>query len=225
VRSGNPLLPPLSCRGILFDLDGVLVDSRGCIRNVWEHWAAQRGIDAAPFERVAHGRRTSETLKLVAPHLDIEAETAALDRLEEEETRGLEEVPGARELLRKLPPERWGIVTSGSPAAATLRLRFAHLPLPKIFVTGSDVLRGKPDPEGYLAGARRLGGGAAPSECVAVEDAPPGVAAAKAAGLTVIAVLSTHAAPDLAGADVVLRRLADLVTEIDREGLTLRWPH
>src|SRR2546430_768853 len=170
----------MSCRAILFDLDGVLVDSRECIELIWHAWAAERGLDAADFLRVAHGRRIAETLRLVAPQLDASVEAAVLDAMEEVETRGLRAAPGAAALLRQLSEAQRAIVTSGSRAVATLRLRTAGLPTPGVFVTAGDVERGKPGPEGELLAAGRLGG--APPGCVVVEDLPPRVAAGKGAG-------------------------------------------
>jgi len=117
---------------VLFDLDGVLVDSRRGIDAIWRHWAGLRGRDPEPFIRVAHGRRTSETLREVAPELDVRAETAVLDALEETWTEGLAAAPGAARLVAALPNDRWGIVTSGSRAVARLRLRVAGLPEPPV---------------------------------------------------------------------------------------------
>src|SRR5438309_5137397 len=192
----------MQCRAILFDLDGVLVDSRECVELIWHAWAAERGLDPADFLRVALGRRIAETLRLVAPQLDAAAEAAVLDAMEEVETRGLRAAPGAAALLRQLSEAQGAIVTSGSSAVATLRLRSAGLPIPGVFVTAGDVARGKPGPGPYLLGASRLG--VAPADCVVVEDSPPGVGAGKAAGVRVIAVLTAYpgGAPAGAGAGV-----------------------
>jgi sugar-phosphatase len=203
----------LRCRALLFDLDGVLVDSRACIEQVWREWAAARGRDPLPFIGIAHGRRTSETVRLVAPELDAKAEAAVLDAMEAVETRGLAPFPGAAELARTLPPERWGIVTSGSRPVATLRLGTAGLAAPRVFITADDVRRGKPDPEGYLAAARRLD--VPPADCVVVEDSPTGVAAGRAAGMRVVAVPTTYRAEALAEADVRLASLAALRVRSD----------
>jgi len=200
---------------ILFDLDGILVDSRPLIEEIWRSWAAPLGLDAERFIRVAHGRRTSETLRQVAPDLDIAANTAVLDAMEEVATEGLAPVSGAVELLASLEPGSWAIVTSGSRAVASLRLRIAGLPTPDVMVTGEDVRHGKPDPEPYLLGAERTG--THPSECIVVEDAPAGVSAGKAAGMRVVAVMTTHSRPSLAQADVVLSHLSEL------PGLLRRW--
>ena len=193
---------------ILFDLDGVLVDSRPLIEEVWRAWASPRGLDASRFIALAHGRRTSETLREVAPDLDIAAETAALDAIEEVATDGLAAVPGAAALLGSLEPGSWAIVTSGSRAVATLRLRTCGLPIPPVMVTGDDVRFGKPHPEPYLKGAERAG--ATPQECIVVEDAPAGILAGKAAGMLVIAVTTTHLRELLVAADRVVGSLAEV---------------
>jgi sugar-phosphatase len=196
-----PLAVP-ACKAILFDLDGVLADSRRVVEGVWKVWGAEKGIDPAPFLAIAHGRRTSEILRAVAPHLDIAAETNRLDRMEEFATDGLVPIPGAPEFVRSLPPDRWGVVTSGHRECAEFRLRHVGIPFPRVFITGDMVKRGKPDPEGYRAGVERLGFPA--GEIVVFEDAPPGVAAARAAGMRVIGVLTTHAAEALAGTEVTI---------------------
>ncbi len=193
---------------MLLDLDGVLVDSRECIELVWRAWTAERGLDPAPFLAVAHGRRISETIRMVAPALDARAEAAALDALEERETRGLRAFPGAAALLAALAERERAVVTSGSRRVAMLRLETAGLPMPAVFVTSDDVRRGKPEPEGYLLAARRLG--APPDDCVVIEDSVTGVRAARAAGMRVIAVLTTHAASQLGEAQVRLDSLARL---------------
>src|SRR2546425_4282383 len=155
----------MSCRAILFDLDGVLVDSRGCIELIWHAWAAERGLDPADFLRVAHGRRIAETLRLVAPQLDASVEAAVLDAMEEVETRGLRAAPGAGALLRQLSEAQRAIVTSGSRAVATLRLRTAGLPTPGVFVTAGGGGGGKAQPQGDLPAPGPPGRGP-PGPCV-----------------------------------------------------------
>jgi sugar-phosphatase len=212
----------MGCEAVLFDLDGVLVDSRRCIELVWENWAPGRGLEAAAILRVAHGRRTSETLREVAPHLDVAAEVAALDALEAREERGVVAVPGAAALLGSLPRARWGVVTSGSPAVARLRLRLGGIPEPPLLVTGADVRRGKPDPEGYRRAATTLA--TAPERCVVVEDTPAGIAAGRAAGMRVIAVRGTYPDERLAAADVLVDGVGALrVTAAEPAGLELGW--
>ena len=215
------LIRSLHCRAILLDLDGVLVDSRRCVELVWHAWAAERGLDPAPFLAVAHGRRISETIRMVRPDMDAAAEAAVLDAMEETETRGLAPFPGAADLVAALGESRHAVVTSGNRMVATLRLSTAGLPAPRTFVTAGDVRRGKPDPEGYLLAAGKLG--VAPEDCLVIEDSPPGVAAGKAAGMRVVAVLTTHAAEQLALADVRLGALAALRVDGAGTGLDVSY--
>jgi len=199
---------PFTCCAILFDLDGVLVDSRRCVEFVWQTWCAEQGRDPREFIALAHGRRTSETLRDLAPDLDIRVEATRLEQMEAGETRGVTPVPGAAELLTSVPRDRWAVVTSGSPAVARLRLRVAAVPTPAVLITGADVRRGKPDPDGYLQAAERLG--FAPAECLVVEDAPAGVAAGRAAGMRVVAVAGTVPAEELRLADHHVEALTHL---------------
>ena len=139
----------LICAALLFDLDGVLVDSTTCVEHTWRRWAAQHGLDAGAILRLAHGRRALETVQRAAPHLadtEVAAEVAALAALEARETAGVLEVPGAAALLRALPPERWAVVTSGVRAVAEHRLRHVGLPVPPIMVCADEVAHGKPHP-------------------------------------------------------------------------------
>src|SRR5690606_1782193 len=130
--------------------------------------------------RVAHGRRTLETIRLVAPHLPAEEESARLAAHEALQTEGIYKIPGARELLSSISGP-WGVVTSGPRPVATLRIRHTALPFPPVLVCADDVRAGKPEPEGYLTAASRLG--VNPSDCIVVEDAPPGIEAARQAGM------------------------------------------
>ena len=198
----------LECSGILFDLDGVLVDSARVVVRTWHTWARQRGLDAEPFIAIAHGRRPAETLRLIAPDLDAESEAAELERIEVNDTDGLLEVEGALQLLGTLPEGSWTVVTSGSRALASGRMRHVGLPLPERFVTADDVENGKPHPEAYLKGAEILG--TSPETCVVIEDAPAGVRSAKAAGMRVLAVATTHRDQELHEADVVVGALSDI---------------
>jgi mannitol-1-/sugar-/sorbitol-6-phosphatase len=210
-------MPILRVQAILFDLDGVLVDSIRAIELVWRRWGAHHGLDGAAIARVAHGRRTSETIAEVAPDLDPATEVGLLDRMEEEQIEGVSPVPGAAARVEALPPERWAIVTSGSPAVAALRLRMGGIPRPRHLITAHDVCRGKPAPEGYLLAASRLG--APPDRCLVVEDAPAGVAAGKAAGMRVVGLLGTHTADRLAEADWLAPGLESLQVGARADGL------
>ena len=201
------------CDAVLFDLDGVLVDSTPSVERVWREWADSHSLDVADILAVAHGRRTAETISLVAPHLDAAAEAKRLETREIEDTAAVLPLEGAAALLETLPSERWAVVTSGTRALAHARLRACGLPIPQTFVGAEDVQRGKPDPECYLRGARLLG--VRPDRCVVVEDAPSGVAAGRAAGATVIAVTTTHHAPELSDANAVAETVGSLQVRLD----------
>jgi sugar-phosphatase len=147
----------IECDAILFDLDGVLIDSLACIERHWQQWATRHGLDMAEVMRVAHGRKTDETIRLVAPQLDAAEEARQLEASEANDTRGVLRVEGALTLLNSLPADSWAIATSGTRPVALTRLKHSGLPLPRVLVTADDVVRGKPDPEPYLMAARRLG--------------------------------------------------------------------
>jgi sugar-phosphatase len=183
------------CRAILFDLDGVLVDSRACIEEQWRRWAVSKHLRPEPFLQVCHGRRALETIRLAAPHLDAAAEIAAFRPDDFSDGPTIDAIEGAGALLRMLPRENWGVATSGPRATATSRLRKAGLPLPAVLISAEDVRHGKPDPDVYLVAAAALA--APPSECVVIEDAPAGLRAARAAGMRVIALTTTHAQQEL----------------------------
>ena len=194
---------------VLFDLDGTLVDSRAVVERQWKVLCTRLGLDFSAVLSILHGVRSVDVIRTVAPDADAEAEAAALDAAEAADTEGLVVVRGSHELLARLPADGWGIVTSGHRTLAQGRLRAVGLPVPAVMVCGDEVARGKPDPEGYLAGARLLG--AAPATCVVFEDAPAGVAAGRAAGMRVVGVTITHAASALGGTEVVI----DDLTEFD----------
>ena len=156
----------------------------------------------------AHGRRTIETVRLVAPGLNAETEVADLEAGEAMKTDGIYEIESASDLVERLPVGRWAVVTSGIRAVAEFRLRHTGLPVPSVMICADEITRGKPDPEGYLAAAARLG--EAPTDCVVIEDAPSGIAAARAAGMRVIAIASTYPREQLTDADAVVERLSDL---------------
>lgn len=193
---------------MIFDLDGVLVDSRIVVERHWRQWATQHNLDMAEIMRVAHGRRTVETMRLVAPYLDAEAEAARFEASEAFDADGLVEIGGAARLVRSLPGDSWAVATSGSRDIARTRLKHGGVPMPTVLVTADDVERGKPDPEAYLLASERLG--VAPGGCIVVEDAPAGIEAAHAADMRVIAVATTHAQEQLESAEVVVACLSDI---------------
>src|SRR5580692_5705944 len=175
----------ISCRALLFDLDGVLIDSTPAVTRVWSRWAIAHGFDPDEVVHRAHGRPSVETIRDYLPHADHEAENLKVESGEIQDLEGVVTLPGARELLSALPPDRWTIVTSCTRPLAEVRLRAAGLPIPGKMVTCSDVERGKPHPEPYLKGAAALETTA--TDCVVVEDAPAGIRSGKAAGSKVIA--------------------------------------
>jgi sugar-phosphatase len=197
----------VECAAVLFDLDGVLVDSTAYIERQWSDWAASKGLDPEPFLRVCHGRRAVETIRLAAPQLDAEAEVARF-RDQPVDNVAFVPLPGATDLLGNLAGAPWAIVTSGARRFALARLAAAGLPAPPILVSAEDVRRGKPSPEGYLRAAELLG--VPPDDCLVFEDAPPGVAAARAAGTRVIGVATTHPAEALGDAHAIVSSLADV---------------
>jgi mannitol-1-/sugar-/sorbitol-6-phosphatase len=206
-----------ACQAILFDLDGVLVDSTPCVTRVWSAWAQEHELDAGYVVHVAHGRPTIATVREVAPQLDAQLETDRIEQREINDTDGLRGLPGAKELLAKLPPGRYTIVTSGTRQLATKRLQVAGLPVPPTMITADDITNGKPDPEPYLAGAHVLG--CDPKRCLVFEDAPSGIRAAKSAGMVAIGIPTTYRAEELAEADAVTRSLQAVAVMIEHEGL------
>ena len=196
------------CQAILFDLDGVLVDSAECVERTWRNWASRHRLNPEHVIAFAHGRRTIETVRLVAPGLNAEAEVAELETSEAMKADGIYEIEAARDLVDRLPVGRWAIVTSGTRAVAEFRLRYTRLPVPSVMICANEIVHGKPDPEGYLAAAARLGD--PPADCIVIEDAPSGIAAARAAGMRVVAIASTFPPEQLKAADAVVERLADL---------------
>jgi sugar-phosphatase len=218
---GTSIENSLLVQAILFDLDGVLVDSTAGVTRVWREWGARRGLDPDETAHAAHGRRAIDTVRLLAPELDAELELENLERWEIAESHDVIAFAGAARLLEQLPEKRWAIVTSGTRALASHRLRTAGLPVPERMITGSEIARGKPHPEPFLRGAELLGIEAA--ECVAVEDAPNGIASALAAGMRVLAVPTTYADAELHEATALLPTLAALEASLREGGLRLRW--
>lgn len=166
--------------GVLFDSDGVLVDSDACVEQAWGAWAQQHGLDPALVLAEVHGHPARQTVaKLIAPQRRTEA-LALIDRLELEAAGSVRPLPGAAALLGSLPRDRFAVVTSGNGVLARARLQAADLPTPVHLVTADDVARGKPDADPYVAGARALG--IPPACCIVFEDAPVGIRSARAAG-------------------------------------------
>jgi mannitol-1-/sugar-/sorbitol-6-phosphatase len=194
----------IRCRALLFDMDGVLVDSTPAVARVWTAWANRYGLEPDQVVRQAHGRPSIATIRELLPSADHHAEDLAIQKAEIEDLDDVVALPGTIELLSALPADRFAVVTSATHALAVVRLRTAGFALPKHLVTSSDIQRGKPDPEPYLRGAQILG--LAPADCVVIEDAPAGIQSGKAAGSRVLALRTTTADPALraAGADWIV---------------------
>jgi mannitol-1-/sugar-/sorbitol-6-phosphatase len=207
----------IRCSAVLFDMDGVLIDSTPAVARVWTRWAIQRGLNPDKVVQMAHGRPSRTTIRELLPDANIDREDREVERQELADLDGVVLLPGARELLDSLPPDRWTIATSCTRALAEVRLQAAGLPIPKNMITSTDVKIGKPDPEPYLKAAAKLGFAA--SDCVVVEDAPAGVRAGKAAGARVIALLTTMSRRDLedAGADWILHNCAEITASCDQD--------
>jgi len=195
----------IQCAGVLFDLDGVLVDSTPAVARVWTWWAKQHGFDPEETVRCAHGRPSIATIRELLPKANHERENREVERREIEDVEGVVPLPGAAELLQSLPPARWAIVTSCTKTLAHVRIRVAGLPDPKFIVTASDIKKGKPDPEPYLKGAQALS--LAAVDCVVIEDAPAGIRSGKSSGAQVIALQTTEGDELLqaAGADYIVK--------------------
>ena len=201
-----------ACDAILFDLDGVLVDSTHSVTRQWRQWAIDHGIDPEFVLAAAHGVRSVEVIQRVAPHLDAEKETNALEIREANDLDGVDVMPGAAELLKSIPRENWCVVTSGTRHLATSRLRLGNLPIPDALVTANDVINGKPHPEPYLKGAQMLG--VDPKQCLVIEDAPAGIRAAHAGGMKAIGITSTFSESELREADAVVTKLKQINVKV-----------
>ena len=201
-------MPTFSCSAILFDLDGVLVDSTRAVDREWREWARRKGVDGNAVMAIAHGVRTIEVIRRVAPHLDADAEAWEIENEEANDQQGVHVMPGAVALERSIPEGRWGVVTSGTRLLASARLRFCGLAVPPVLVTAEDVSHGKPHPEPYLKGAELLG--FEPADCLVVEDAPAGIQSARAGGFRVMGITSTYPASKLSDAHAVVAGLEQI---------------
>jgi sugar-phosphatase len=201
-------MPTFTCSAILFDLDGVLVDSTRAVDREWRAWAARKGVDGDAIMAIAHGVRTVEVIRRVAPHLDAELEASLIESEEAEDKEGVVVMPGAVELVQSIPDGRWGVVTSGSRLLASTRLEYCGIPLPRVLITSDDVTHGKPHPEPYLKGAEGLGFG--PADCLVIEDAPAGIQSGLSGGMKVVGITSTYAAAKLVHADAVIGKLREI---------------
>ncbi|GAA4087085.1 HAD-IA family hydrolase [Streptomyces sp. NPDC058961] len=209
----------IHAEALLFDNDGTLVSSMASVTRCWTRWAQEYGITAEDFARVElHGRPAVE---IVADLLPADAVPGALARIEELEVEdvagGVVLLPGTAALLASLPADRWAVVTSATARLGAARLHEAGIE-PKLLVSADDITRGKPDPEPFLLAAARLG--VDPARCVVFEDAPAGLAAGRAAGMTTVALTTTHQAGELV-ADVVVKDLSAVSAQATAGGVEI----
>ena len=211
----------IRCSAVLFDMDGVLMDSTPAVTRVWRKWALAHNFEPNEVVARAHGRPSIATVRDYLPEADDVAENRLVESAEMEDLEGVVALPGARELLKSLPADRWTIVTSSTRPLAEVRLKAAGLSIPQKLITSSDVVNGKPHPEPYMKAATTLGFPA--SDCVVVEDVPAGIRAGKSAGARVIAFRTTVKDPDLlaAGADWVVNGCIDMSVLVRDGALSL----
>jgi sugar-phosphatase len=209
-------------KGLLFDMDGVLISSIGSVERCWKRWAKLYDVPDAENFQVPHGVRATDVIRMLKPEFS-EAEVAEglrlIEDMEVDDTDGLTVLPGAKALLSSLPADRWAIVTSATHRLTLARLAAAGLPVPDRLISGDMVKRGKPDPEPYRRGAELLR--LAPADCVVVEDAPSGVGAGLAAGSRVLGVTTTHPADELDASTWITASLGQVQARVSGDALEL----
>jgi sugar-phosphatase len=212
----------IRCKGILFDMDGILISSLGSVERSWTKWSRMRGIDPVNACSIAHGCRSIDTVARLRPDLNAEVENQIIEDMEVEDTEGITVLPGVLKLLAALPMDRWTVVTSATERLARVRMAAGGIPVPKSFIAAELVTHGKPHPQPYLAGAALLG--FAPEECVVFEDAASGAKAGRAAGCTVVATTFSHPVETLDAADYLIEDLTGVTvaTLTGDEGLVLK---
>ncbi len=195
------------------------MDSTPSVERVWRVWAQAHGLDPESVAAQAHGRRSIETIRAVAPELDAKKENVVVEQMEIDDKEGVTALPGAAELLANLPDDRFAIVTSATRPLAVARLGYAGIPVPRHIITADDVTHGKPSPEPFLKGAALLG--FAPADCLVFEDSPAGIASARSAAMTTIALQTTYPADLLQAANAIIGSLADVKAALRDECITL----
>jgi len=211
----------IPCKAILFDMDGILISSIGSVERSWTIWANGHGIDPEYACRMAHGCRSIDTIALLRPDLDAQAENDIIEGMEIADTEGIILLPGVLDLLTALPADRWTVVTSATDHLARVRLAAGGVPVPEHLITAESVTEGKPHPAPYLAGAALLG--FAPEDCVVFEDAASGTKSGHAAGCTVVATTFSHPIEALGAADYLVEDVTGIKvkTLANGEGLVL----
>jgi sugar-phosphatase len=211
----------ISVRGILFDMDGVLVSSIGSVERSWTKWAEMRGIDPALAIHSAHGRRAIETIRVLRPDLNDVAELKIIEDLEVDDAADVKILEGVQEIISTLPQKYWTVVTSATDRLARSRMAHGGIPVPERIVTADMVTHGKPNPEPYLRGAEILG--LPPSDCLVIEDAASGANAGHAAGCKVLATLFSHSLESLIAADWIVRSLEDAHVRVVNDAVEIEF--
>jgi sugar-phosphatase len=199
-------------RGMLFDMDGVLISSIGSVERSWKEWAKARNIDVTEVIAASHGQRAIDIVRKLVPPQEVDAEFKRIEDLETDDVEGLKVLEGVKPILESVPQKFWTIVTSATERLARVRLCQGGIPVPENFVTSEMVRKGKPDPEPYIKGAKLLG--LDPHDCLVIEDSASGARAGKAAGCKVLATLFSHEHEDLEAADYVVESLADVTVRV-----------
>ncbi|MDI3386812.1 HAD-IA family hydrolase [Streptomyces sp. B-S-A8] len=209
----------IQAEALLFDNDGTLISSMESVHRCWRRWAEEYGIAAEDFERVElHGRPAVEIIAELLPEERIPGALQRIEQLEVEDVAGgVVLLPGTKELLSSLPRECWAVVTSATRPLAEARLREVGVDFPAL-VAADDITRGKPDPEPFLLAAAKLG--VDPARCVVFEDAPAGLRSGRAAGMTTVALTTTHTADELS-ADAVVPDLSAVSAQAIEGGVEI----
>ena len=206
----------LSCKAVLFDMDGTIVDSTRVVELAWGRWAERHDIPLQSVLSFSHGRPTIATMQHFFPARDHTEELEEMARYEEAEFEGIVAVPGAAQLVHALQNHPWAIVTSAWRTLAEARVIAAGLPLPNVIVPVDEIRNGKPHPEGFLRAAEQLG--VAPEECLVFEDTRPGIEAGLNAGMQVVGLLTTVPAEQLRRRPLI-RDFRDATIQFDGERL------
>ena len=210
-------------KGLLFDMDGVLISSLGSVERSWQTWAESKGLDARETIKTAHGMRAFETVRKLMPDGDHAAELKVVEDLEMEDIADLQVLEGVVSILQLLPQKYWTIVTSATERLARRRLAVAGIPLPARIITADMVANGKPHPEPYRRGAEILG--LATEDCLVIEDSTSGAKAGHAAGCKVLATTFSHSIDQLEAADWIVESLGKVKITIlhEDQGLVLEF--
>ena len=199
-------------RGLLFDMDGILISSITSVERSWALWAKSRNMDVTDVIASSHGQRALDIIRKLVPPEEVDAEFKRIEEIECEDVEGLKVLDGVKEILDTVPQKFWTIVTSATERLARVRLCAGGIPVPENFITSERVRKGKPDPEPYMRGAQLLG--LDPMDCIVVEDSASGARAGKAAGCRVLATLFSHRHDELEAADYIVHSLANVSVRV-----------